>query len=70
MLPIRDMVDLECKIAKIVTRKVALDINVLSLYSLHEQTRLRTLKVSGLYHRRSNFLRRFQVELGSCKFKF
>ena len=34
----------------------ALDINVLSSYSLHEQgweTRLGTLKVSGLYHKES-----------------
>ena len=36
----------------------ALDINVLSSYSLHEQsweTRLGTLKVSGLYHKKVKF---------------
>ena len=60
VLPTRGMVDLECKIGKI--RKVvicALDLNVLSSYSLHEQgweTRLGTLKVSGCITRRSNFL--------------
>ena len=42
LLPTRDMVDLECKVGqtKVVMRKVvicALDINVLSSYSLHEQ---------------------------------
>ena len=57
------MVDLECKIGKIkvIMRKVvicALDLNVLSSYSLHEQgweTRLGTLKVSGLYHKKVKF---------------
>ena len=42
VLPTRGMVDLECKVGqtKVVMRKVvicALDINVLSSYSLHEQ---------------------------------
>ena len=63
VLPTRGMVDLECKVGqtKVVTRKVvicALDINVLSSYSLHEQgweTRLGTLKVSGLYHKKVKF---------------
>ena len=63
MLPTRGMVDLECKVGqtKVVMRKVvicALDINVLSSYSLHEQgweTRLGTLKVSGLYHKKVKF---------------
>ena len=57
------MVDLECKVGKIkvIMRKVvicALDLNVLSSYSLHEQgweTRLGTLKVSGLYHKKVKF---------------
>ena len=60
VLPTRGMVDLECKVGKIkvIMRKVvicALDLNVLSSYSLHEQgweTRLGTLKVSGLYHKK------------------
>ena len=63
VLPTRGMVDLECKIGKIkvIMRKVvicALDLNVLSSYSLHEQgweTRLGTLKVSGLYHKKVKF---------------
>ena len=63
VLPTRGMVDLECKIGKIkvIRRKVvicALDLNVLSSYSLHEQgweTRLGTLKVSGLYHKKVKF---------------
>ena len=63
VLPTRGMVDLECKVGqtKVFMRKVvicALDINVLSSYSLHEQgweTRLGTLKVSGLYHKRVKF---------------
>ena len=63
VLPTRGMVDLECKEGqtKVVMRKVvicALDINVLSSYSLHEQgweTRLGTLKVSGLYHKKVKF---------------
>ena len=63
VLPTRGMVDLECKVdqTKVVMRKVvicALDINVLSSYSLHEQgweTRLGTLKVSGLYHKKVKF---------------
>ena len=63
VLPTRGMVDLECKIGKIkvIMRKVvicALDLNVLSSYSLHEQgweTRLSTLKVSGLYHKKVKF---------------
>ena len=63
MLPTRGMVDLECKVGqtKVVVRKVvicALDINVLSWYSLHEQgweTRLGTLKVSNLYHKKVKF---------------
>ena len=63
VLPTRGMVDLECKVGqiKVVVRKVvicALDINVLSSYSLHEQgweTRLGTLKVSGLYHKKVKF---------------
>ena len=63
VLPMRGMVDLECKIGKItvIMRKVvicALDLNVLSSYSLHEQgweTRLGTLKVSGLYHKKVKF---------------
>ena len=63
VLPTRGMVDLECKVGqlKVVMRKVvicALDINVLSSYSLHEQgweTRLGTLKVSGLYHKKVRF---------------
>ena len=63
VLPTRGMVDLECKIGKIkvIMRKVvicALDLNVLSSYSLHEQgweTRLGTLKVSGLYHKTVKF---------------
>ena len=62
-LPTRGMVDLECKVGqtKVVMRKVvicALDINVLSSYSLHEQeweTRLGTLKVAFII-RKSNFL--------------
>ena len=52
VLPTRGMVDLECKVCqiKVIMRKVvicALDLNVLSSYSLHEQgweTRLGTLK--------------------------
>ena len=63
VLPTRGMVDLECKIGKIkvIMRKVvicALDLNVLSSYTLHEQgweTRLGTLKVSGLYHKKVKF---------------
>ena len=63
VLPTRGMVDLECKVGqtKVVMRKVvicALDINVLSSYSLHEQgweTRLGTLKVSGLYQKKVKF---------------
>ena len=63
VLPTRGMVDLECKVGqtKVVMRKVvicALDINVLSSYSLHEQgweIRLGTLKVSGLYHKKVKF---------------
>ena len=63
VLPTRGMADLECKIGKIkvIMRKVvicALDLNVLSSYSLHEQgweTRLGTLKVSGLYHKKVKF---------------
>ena len=63
VLPTRGMVDLECKIGqiKVIMRKVvicALDLNVLSSYSLHEQgweTRLGTLKVSGLYHKKVKF---------------
>ena len=63
VLPTRGMVDLECKIGKIkvIMMKVvicALDLNVLSSYSLHEQgweTRLGTLKVSGLYHKKVKF---------------
>ena len=63
VLPTRGMVDLECKIGKIkvIMRKVvicALDLNVLSSYSLHEQgweTRLGTLKVSGSYHKKVKF---------------
>ena len=63
VLPTRGMVDLECKVGqtKVVMRKVvicALDINVLSSYSLHEQgweTRLGTVKVSGLYHKKVKF---------------
>ena len=55
--PTRGMVDLECKAGqtgKVIMRKVAicaLDINVLTLYSLHEQgweTRLGTWKASSL----------------------
>ena len=56
------MVDLECKIGKIkVIMKVvicALHLNVFSSYSLLEQgweTRLGTLKVSGLYHKKVKF---------------
>ena len=64
VLPIRDMIDLECKVGqtKVVMRKVVictLDINVLSSYSLHEQkweTRLGTLKVSRLCHKKVKFL--------------
>ena len=63
VLPTRGMVDLECKVGqiKVLMRKVvicALDLNVLSSYSLHEQgweTRLGTLKVSGLYHKKVKF---------------
>ena len=63
VLPTRGMVGLECKVGqtKVIMRKVvicALDINVLSSYSLHEQgweTRLGTLKVSGLYHKKVKF---------------
>ena len=63
VLTTRGMVDLECKVGKIkvIMRKVvicALDLNVLSSYSLHEQgweTRLGTLKVSGLYHKKVKF---------------
>ena len=63
VLPTRGMVDLECKVGqiKVTMRKVvicALDINVLSSYALHEQgweTRLGTLKVSGLYHKKVKF---------------
>ena len=63
VLPTRGMVDLECKVGKIkvIMRKVvicALDLNVLSSYSWHEQgweTRLGTLKVSGLYHKKVKF---------------
>ena len=63
VLPTSGMVDLECKVGKIkvIMRKVvicALDLNVLSSYSLHEQgweTCLGTLKVSGLYHKKVKF---------------
>ena len=63
VLPTRGMVDLECKVGqiKVIMRKVVicvLDLNVLSSYSLHEQgweTRLGTLKVSGLYHKKVKF---------------
>ena len=63
VLPTQGMVDLECKVGqtKVVMRKVvicALDINVLSSYSLHEQgweTRLGTLKVSDLHHKKVKF---------------
>ena len=63
VLPTRGMVDLECKVGKIkvIMRKVVIcapDLNVLSSYSLHEQgweTRLGTLKVSGLYHKKVKF---------------
>jgi len=63
VLPTRGMVDIECKVGKIkvVMRKVvvcALDLNVLSSYALHEQgweTRLGTLKVSGLYQKKVRF---------------
>ena len=63
VLPTRGMVDLECKVGqtKVVMRKVvicALDINVLNSYSLHGQgreTRLGTLKVSGLHHKKVKF---------------
>ena len=63
VLPTRGMVDLECKVGqtKVIMRQVvicALDLNVLSSYSLHEQgweTRLGTLKVSGLYHKKVKF---------------
>ena len=63
VLPTRGMVDLECLVGqtKVIMRKVvigALDLNVLSSYSLHEQgweTRLGTLKVSGLYHKKGKF---------------
>ena len=63
LIPTRGMVDLECKVGqtKVIMRKVvicALDLNVLSSYSLHEQgweTRLGTLKVSGLYHKKVKF---------------
>ena len=63
VLPTRGMVDLECKVGqiKVIMRKVvicALDLNVLSSYSLREQgweTRLGTLKVSGLYHKKVKF---------------
>ena len=61
-MKLAEAVDLECKIGKIkvLMRKVicALDLNVLSSYSLHEQgweTRLATLKVSGLYHKKVKF---------------
>ena len=60
ILPTRGMVDLECKVGqtKVIMRKVvicALDLNILTSYSLHEQgweTRLGTLKVRGLYHKK------------------
>ena len=63
VLPTRGMVDLRCKVGqtKVIMRKVvicALDLNVSSSYSLHEQgweTRLGTLKVSGLYHKKVKF---------------
>ena len=63
VLPTRGLVDLECKVGqiKVIMRKVvicALDLNVLSSYSLHElgwETRLGTLKVSGLYHKKVKF---------------
>ena len=63
VLPTRGMVDLGCKVGqtKVIMMKVvicALDLNVLSSYSLHEQgweTRLGTLKVSGLYHKKVKF---------------
>ena len=63
VLPIPGMVDLECKVGqtKVVMRKIVIcasDINVLSSYSLHEQeweTRLGTLKVSSLYHKKVKF---------------
>ena len=63
-LPTRGMVDLECKVGqtRVILRKVvicAVDLNVLSSYSLHEQgweTRLGTFfKVSGLYHKKVKF---------------
>ena len=63
VLPTRGIVDLECKVGqnKVVMSKVvicALVLNVLSSYSLREQgweTRLGTLKVSGLYHKKVKF---------------
>ena len=63
VLPTRGMVDLECKVGqtKVIMRKVVicdLDLNVLSSSSLHEQgweTRLGTLKVSELYHKKVKF---------------
>ena len=69
VLPKRGMVDLECKVGqtKVTMRKVvicALDLNVLSSYSLHEQgweTRLGTLKVSGLYHKKMSLYQRLMV---------
>ena len=43
------------------------------LYSLHEQgweTRLGTLKVSDLYHKKVKFPLRLQIELGGGKLGF
>ena len=73
VLPTRDMVDVECKIGKIkvIMRKVvicALDLNVLSFYSFVKrwETRLGTLKVSGLYHKKV----KFPLVLGGWKYLF
>ena len=63
VLPTTGMADLECKVGQIkvtMTQVVicALDLNVLSSYSLHEQgweARLGTLKIGGLYHKKIKF---------------
>ena len=50
----------------------ALDINVLSSYSLHEQvweTRLGTLKVSGLYSKKVKFPLKTSLVVGSLSFE-
>ena len=72
VLPTRGMVDLECKVGKIkvIMRKVvicALDLNVLSSYSLHEQDGRLVLELEGqwIVSQESQIsFGRFQIVLG------